>query len=271
MKRLLARLFGICFRDNGPVIYQFVKRDVLSRYKGSVLGVGWSVLNPILMLLLYAYAFAGILKTRWPGAEALGGVGYALNLFAGLIVFNLFSEVATRAPSSIVQHANLVKKVVFPVHVLAWVTVLSALMQLLFGCAIFLIALLFWGDGLRVSVLAFPLLMVAFVPFLLGLFWFVASVGVYVRDLSQVMGFVVSVGLFLSPIFYPISALPDYLGTVALLNPLAFIIEQSRLVLIAGQWPQWGALLVYAAVSSAFAGLGYLWFRRIQKGFADVL
>ena len=119
--------------DQIALIYQFVKRDVSARYRGSLLGMGWILLNPLLMLGLYTFAFAGILQTRWPGAEARGGVGYAMNLFAGLIVFNLFSEVAARAPGLILQHANLVKKVVFPISIFAWVGVFAAMTQLVFS------------------------------------------------------------------------------------------------------------------------------------------
>lgn len=258
-------------RDLAGLVYQFVKRDILSRYRGSVLGVGWTVLNPLMMLALYTFAFAGILKTRWPGAETLGGIGYAMNLFAGLIIFNLFSEVAGRAPGLIIQHTNLVKKVVFPLTIFSWVAVSSAMVQLSFSALILIIGSIFYNGSFSITVVAFPLIVLAFVPFLLGLSWFLSSIGVYVRDLAQIMTLLVNLALFLSPIFYPASSLPSYLGDLMWLNPLTLIIEQARLVLVVGQWPDWWALLAYTAASCLFAALGYKWFERARKGFADVL
>lgn len=253
------------------LVRQFVKRDILARYRGSVMGLGWTVVNPLLMLALYTFAFAGILQTRWPGAEAAGGVGYAVNLFAGLMVFNFFSEVAGRSPGLVLQHANLVKKVVFPLPVFAWVAVLAAMVQLGFSYLVLVLAVFITAGEIHASVFAFPLVVLCFVPFLLGLSWFLSSIGVYARDLAQVMTLVINLSLFLSPIFYPASALPDFLQAWVWLNPLTLVIEQSRLVLIDGSWPQWGALALYAMCSGGFAWLGYLWFGHASKGFADVL
>lgn len=266
-----VRLHGNQYREHAALIYQFVKRDVLARYRGSILGIGWTVLNPLMMLALYTFAFAGILKTRWPGAEGMGGPGYAMNLFAGLIIFNLFSEVAGRSPALIVQHSNLVKKVVFPLSVFSWVAVLSSMIQLFFSFLILTISVSLYAGTFNGTIIAFPLIVLSFVPFLLGLCWFLSSVGVYVRDLGQVMTLIVNLSLFLSPIFYPSSALPEYLGNLMWLNPLTLIIEQTRIVLVNGLWPDWGALLAYSIASGAFAVAGYAWFQRTRKGFADVL
>ncbi len=257
--------------DQIALIYQFVKRDVSARYRGSLLGMGWILLNPLLMLALYTFAFAGILQTRWPGSEARGGVGYAMNLFAGLIVFNLFSEIAGRAPSLIVQHANLVKKVVFPISIFAWVGVFSSMTQLGFSFLVITVVVSLHSETFYLSTFAFPFVILAFLPFLLGVCWFFSAIGVYFRDLSQIINLVINLCLFLSPIFYPASALPDYLVGYMWLNPLTFIIEQSRLVLVDGLWPDWIGLLLYMTASGIFAAFGYWWFQRVRRGFADVL
>lgn len=259
------------YNENAALIYQFVKRDVLARYRGSMLGIGWAVFNPLMMLALYTFAFAGVLKTRWPGAEEMGGPGYAINLFAGLIIFNLFSEVASRSSGLIVQNANLVKKVVFPLFIFSWVAVLSSMVQLFFGFLMLILAVSFYSGVFHISIITFPLIILAFVPFLLGLCWFFSSVGVYVRDLGQIMVLLINLSLFLSPIFYPASALPEYIGGLMWMNPLTLIIEQTRLALIDGAWPNWKLLLIYVTVSSGFALAGYAWFQRARKGFADVL
>jgi lipopolysaccharide transport system permease protein len=224
-----------------------------------------------MMLALYTFAFAGILKTRWPGAENMGGIGYALNLFAGLIIFNLFSEVAGRAPGLIIQNTNLVKKVVFPLTIFSWVAVSSAMVQLFFSALILIISTSIYSGTFPITAIAFPLIILVFIPFVLGLCWFLSSIGVYLRDLSQIMTLIINLALFLSPIFYPASALPSYLADFMWLNPLTLIIEQARLVLVVGSWPDWWALLAYAGISCTFAVLGYLWFERARKGFADVL
>ena len=253
------------------LIWQLARREVLGRYRGSLLGLGWSFVSPLLMLGVYTFVFVGVFKARWPGAESGGGVEFALQLMAGLMVFNLFAELASRAPHLVLEQPNLVKKVIFPLEVLPWVSVLAAGFHWLLNALVLCLAVLAVRGALPVSALALPLVIAAFLPFLLGLCWFLSALGVFVRDVNQMMLMVVSMGMFLSPVFYSSKALPEILQGWMWLNPLVFVIESVRAVLLQGLWPDWWGLLVYAACAcgAALAGAGF--FHLTRKGFADVL
>ncbi len=256
---------------NRSLLWQFARRDVLGRYRGSVLGLTWSFLTPLLMLGVYSFVFVGVFRQSWPGATHGGGLEFSLQVFAGLLVFNLFSEVAGKAPSLIVDQPNLVKKVIFPVELLTWVTVLSGLFHLLISSSILIVVLLVARGGLPVTAFALPLVLLAFLPVLLGLGWFLSSMGVFVRDVGQVMTMVVSLTMFMSPVFYSVKSLNADLQFWMNLNPLTLIIEQVRAVLLLGQWPDWAALGIYAAVAALFAMAAATFFQLTRKGFADVL
>ena len=253
------------------LLWQFARRDVLGRYRGSVLGLTWTFLTPLLMLGVYSFVFVGVFRANWPGAAAGGGLEFALQVFAGLVVFNLFAEVTSKAPNLIVEQPNLVKKVIFPIELLTWVTVLSGLFHLLISVASLLIVLLIARGGLPVTALALPLVLLPFLPFLLGMGWFLSALGVFVRDIGQVMTMVVSLTMFMSPVFYSLSTLDARWQFWMRLNPLTLIIEQVRLVLLQGRWPAWEALALYALLASLFAVAGAAFFQSTRSGFADVL
>jgi len=253
------------------LLWQFARRDVLGRYRGSLLGVTWSFLTPLLMLAVYSFVFVGVFRASWPGTPKGNGVEFALQVFAGLLVFNLFAEVANRAPNLIVEQPNLVKKVIFPVELLAWVTVLSGMFHLLISVATLLLVLLIARGGLPVTALALPLVLLPFLPMLLGFGWFLSAIGVFVRDVSPVMSMIVSLIMFLSPVFYSVASLDPEIQFWMHLNPLTLIIEQVRAVLLLGHWPAWSALGAYGLVACAFAALGATFFQLTRKGFADVL
>jgi lipopolysaccharide transport system permease protein len=257
--------------SNRSLLWQFARREVLGRYRGSLLGLTWSFLTPLLMLGVYSFVFIGVFKARWPGMEQGGGVEFALQVFAGLVVFNLFAEVASRAPNLVVEQPNLVKKVIFPVELLTWVTVLSGLFHLLISVASLLLVLLLARGGLPVTALALPLVLLPFLPFLLGLGWFLSALGVFLRDVGQMMSMVVSLTMFMSPVFYSVATLDVRWQFWMHLNPLTLIIEQVRAVVLLGQWPAWGALGLYALLACTFAVAGAIFFQLTRKGFADVL
>lgn len=253
------------------LLWQFARRDVLGRYRGSLLGLTWSFLTPLLMLGVYSFVFVGVFRASWPGSPKGSGAEFALQVFAGLLVFNLFSEVASRAPNLVVEQPNLVKKVVFPIELLSWVTVMSGLFHLLISAATLLVVLVLVRGAVPVTAVALPAVLLAFVPFLLGLGWFFSAIGVYVRDVGPVMTMAVSLIMFMSPIFYSVASLTADLQVWMKMNPLTLIIEQVRAVLLQGVWPDWGALALYGLVATLFCAVGATFFQLTRKGFADVL
>ena len=262
----LAYFFPFRYRT---LIRQFAQREVLARYRGSVFGLAWSFLTPLMMLAVYTFVFREVFQARW-GQGGGDGIDFALRMYAGLVVFNFFAECVTRAPRLIVDQPNLVKKVVFPLQLLAWVSTFSALFHLAVNAAVLLLAALAAGYG-HASMLLLPLVWLPLVPLLLGLGWFLAALGVYLRDIGQIIGLAVSLLMFMSPIFYPVSALPERWRFWLHLNPLTLIIEDTRQVVLDGTLPAAQPLLLYMMAALAVAFLGAAWFRATREGFADVL
>jgi lipopolysaccharide transport system permease protein len=256
---------------NRSLLWQFARREVLGRYRGSLLGLTWSFLTPLLMLGVYSFVFVGVFRASWPGSPKGGGLEFALQIFAGLLVFNLFAEIATKAPILIVEQPNLVKKVIFPVELLTWVSVLAGVFHLLISVGTLLLVLMIFRGGVPVTALALPLVLLPFLPFLLGLGWFLSAMGVYVRDVGPMMTMVVGLTMFMSPVFYAVASLDVGWQFWMNLNPLTLIIEQVRAVLLLGQWPDWRALGLYCVMAGAFAAGGATFFQLTRKGFSDVL
>jgi lipopolysaccharide transport system permease protein len=253
------------------LVWQMTKRDVIGRYRGSLLGVLWSFFHPLLMLAVYTLVFSGVFKARWGTSPEETTADFAVVLFAGMLVHNLFAECVNRAPTLVVSNPNFVKRVVFPLEVLPWVTMGSALFHTGAGLAALLGVLLLGTLPLEPTVLLFPIVLAPFVVLTMGLVWFLAATGVFLRDLSQTIGVATTVLLFLSPVFYASSAIGEPYRTLLRFNPLTFIIEQSREVLIWGRSPHWLGLLAYAGLGLSVAGLGFAWFQKTRRGFADVL
>jgi len=252
------------------LIVQLTKREVMGRYRGSVMGLMWSFFNPLLMLTIYTFVFSIVFNARW-GAGGESKFEFALILFAGLIVFNLFSECVNRAPSLIISNVNYVKKVVFPLEILPLVTMGAALFHGVVSLGVLLVFYVLVSASLHWTVVFAPLVMLPLLLMTLGLSWFLASFGVFLRDVSQTIGVLTTVLMFLSPIFFPVSALPEKYRIIIYMNPMTFIIEQMRDVLIWGKLPSvqgWCATTFFGAL---VAWLGLAWFQKTRKGFADVL
>lgn len=258
-------------RQQRDLLRQLVRRDLASRYRGSALGVFWSVLNPLLMLGVYTFVFGVVFQARWGDGASHGTASFAMILYSGLMIHGLLAEILVRSTTIVLQHQNYVKKVVFPLHVLPVMIVVSATCLLLIQWGILLVGMAVVGMPLSPTVMLWPLVMAPFLLFSLGLSWFVASLGVYVRDLAQIMGLLVTLLLFLSPVFYPATALPEKYRVFIYLNPLTPIIENSRAVLIEGQLPHWESLMIYTAFSLISFVFGRWWFIRTRKGFNDVV
>jgi lipopolysaccharide transport system permease protein len=252
------------------LILQLASRDVTSRYKGSYLGLLWSLLNPVLMLTIYTFVFGVLFKARW-GLEGEGRLEFALVLFSGLIIFGLFSECANRAPSLIVSAPQYVKKVQFPLQVLPVVSTLSALAHASISLVVLVIGL--WlGMGLvHWTIVWLPLVVLPLLLLSVGLGWLLSALGVFLRDISQMTGIATTAMLFLSPIFYPVSRIPEQLRPYYAINPLSVIIEQTRRVLIWGTSPDWLALSIVTVSTGLLALAGFAWFQRTRRGFADVM
>ena len=252
------------------LIATLVRREVVGRYRGSLLGILWSLFHPLLMLGVYTFVFGMVFKAKWnPGATSQAE--FALILFAGLMVFNLFAECVTRAPGLIVSNVNFVKKVVFPIEILPWVVFGAALFHLFISFLVWLgfyLVLIGLPDP---TVLLLPLVLLPLVLLTMGAAWLLASLGVYLRDVAQVIGVVTTALMFVSPIFYPRSALPRELDALLGLNPLTPAIEYVRDVIVWGRVPDLSGFVFYTAFTAAVACLGFAWFQKTRKGFADVL
>jgi lipopolysaccharide transport system permease protein len=260
----------VCLWSSRALIKASAQREVLGRYRGSTLGLLWSLFNPVFMLGVYTFVFSEIFKTRW-NAQSDSKAEFALVLFAGLMVFNIFVECVNRAPSLIVSNPNYVKKVVFPLEILPLVNLLSALYHAFISLLVWLAAYFVFIGVPHSSTLYLPLVVFPYCFFIMGLSWVLASLGVYLRDVGQFIGVVTSVLLFISPIFYPVTAIPVNYQPLLFLNPLTPVIELSRDVLYWGKAPNLEVLSTYWIASVMVAWAGFAWFQRTRKGFADVI
>lgn len=252
------------------LIASMTRREVLGRYRGSVMGIAWSFFNPLLMLAVYTFVFSEVFQARWAGLDA-GKGQFAVLLFVGMIVHGLFAECANRSPSMIMSNSNYVKKVLFPLEVLPVVALGSALFHTGISLIVLLLAQWLLTHTLYLTAIAFPLVILPLLIATLGFSWLLAALGVYLRDVGQVIGVLTTVLLFLSPVLYPVAALPEVYQPWLRLNPLTYIIEESRNVLLFGQWPDAQNLAVALLISCVVAALGFAFFQKTRRGFADVL
>ena len=256
---------------NRGLITALVKREVIGRYRGSIMGIAWSFFNPLLMLVIYTFVFSVVFKARWGVGGEESKIDFAIILFVGMIVHGLFAECVNRAPALILSNVNYVKKVIFPLEILPWVAFGSALFHTVISIGVLLLAQLILSHQIPWTAILFPLVLLPLVSIAMGFAWFLAAFGVFVRDVGQVTGMFTTVLLFISPVFYPLSALPVKYQSWLQLNPLTFIIEQARKAPIWSHLPDWFGLGIYTLAATAVAWADYAWFQKTRKGFADVL
>jgi lipopolysaccharide transport system permease protein len=259
------------FRRHRYLLAQLARREVQMRYHGSWLGPLWSLLTPLLMLSVYTFVFSVVFPSRW-GTDVTGGrLDVALALFASLTTFGLFSETVCTAPHLILGNRNYVKRVVFPLEVLPLARLLSNLVQTSLGFAVFLVALLLVRGGLPWTVVWLPIVLLPLCLLTLGCAFFLASLGVFIRDVGQVIGLAVTMLMFLSSVFYPISSVPARWQWAMRINPVATVIEEVRRVTLDGQAPHWPAFGLLTLLGGTTMAVGLVWFLRSKNAFADVL
>ena len=258
-------------QQHRTLLWRLTQREVIGRYRGSVLGWGWSLLNPLLMLGVYTFVFSTVFKARWPDLQQAGPLGFAINLFAGLIVFSLFSECVSRAPTIILSQPSYVTKVVFPLEILSGVAVGAATFHACTSLVVLAGFELIATGMIPVSALWLPLVWMPLILGCLALCWLLSALGVFLRDLPQLVGVSLSMLMFLSAVFYPISALPERWQPLLLANPLVLVIEQTRQVLVRGQQPSASYLLIGVPAALVCCELCFRLFQKARRGFADVI
>jgi lipopolysaccharide transport system permease protein len=256
------------YRD---LIRQLTWREVVGRYKGSFIGLGWSFIQPLIMLCVYTFVFSVIFKARWGVESNESQAAFALALFMGLITFSVFSEVVNLAPSLVLGNTNYVKKVVFPLEILPFVRLLSTLINAAFSLGVLFAGILIINHGIHWTALLLPLVWLPMMMFTLGCGYFLASLGVFIRDIGTVIGVLTTILFFLTPIFYPVNAVPDSFRFFYRINPMAIFVEDARRVVLWGLFPDWPWFFFGMALSAVVLICGFVWFMKSKKAFADVI
>lgn len=268
--KLQIKKLASLLKLNKLLIYQLIKREIAVRYRGSKLGMLWSFLTPILMLVIYTFVFSIVFKARW-GTTNDNNIEFALILFCGISVFNLFSEILIQSPRLIIGNVNYVKKVLFPLEILPLTLIGSALFHYIIQLLILLLGILFTYSTIHWTIVFLPLVLLPLLLVALGLSWFLASLGVFIRDIGHIISLFMQGLMFLSPIFYPVSSVPEKFRALLFLNPMSYVVEDTRKILIWGQMPDWGFMGTSLLLSTIIVIIGYIWFVKTKGGFADVL
>lgn len=259
--------------QNYSLIGSMTRREISARYRGSLLGLTWSFLNPILLLLVYTFVFSVVFNARWGGSRFGDeqSVSVAVMIFTGMVVHGFFSDCFVRSPLLVTSHANFVKRVVFPLEILPWVALGAAAFHTLVSLVVLFAGQFILAGFIPLTAVLVPLVLAPLALMILGFTWLFAASGVYFRDLSQLSGFISTILLFLSPVFYPLSAIPEQYQAYFYLNPLTYMIEVCRGLLMYSQLPSLGGMLLYTGFCLAVCWLGFVWFQKTRRGFADVL
>lgn len=253
------------------LVGRLVGRELESRFKGSLLGAAWFVLLPLILLLVYTFVFGVVFKTRWPQQIEGSGAVVSLYLFSGMLIFAIFSESVSRSPTLITENAAYVKKVVFPLEILPWIVLLSSILTFAISMIVFFALYFFLAGPPPVTALLLPIILFPYALITIGISWFLASISVFIRDMRHAIGLIVTIIMFSGPVFYPISAISEQYRWMMYLNPISLPLEMSKEVLFVGIVPALWPWLAYSAISIIVASLGYSWFMKTKKAFADVI
>ena len=256
--------------EHRALILQLARRRIAARYRGSLLGGLWAVVHPIMMLCVYTFVFSYVLQAR-TGLASNSQAHFALFVFSGMIVYSIFAESVNDAPTLVLGNRNYIKHLLFPVEVLSWVSVMSGLFSFAVSFVILICFSSYMNGPPPLTALFVPVLVLPIVLLTVGLSWFLSSLGTFLQDLSQGTGVVTTALFFLSPIFYPVTAIPEPIRRYCYLNPFTFTLETIRAVLFEGATPDWRALAVLTFASFVVAWLGYVWFMKTKGAFSDVL
>lgn len=259
------------FWKNKGLIFELTKRDVLGRYKGSLFGLAWSFFNPLIMLTVYTFVFSVVFQVKWSIDATDNKVNFAVIIFAGMMVHALFSECINKSPSLIINNANFVKKVIFPIDILVWVSMGSALFHFLISLIILLMVQLLFNNSFSSFVMLLPVIILPLIFISIGISWVLSSLGVYLRDINQITAVITMILMFVSPIFFPASAIPEKYQYILTINPLTIFIEGTRNVLLFERMPDWAGIIHAYLISIVVMSVGYWWFQKTRRGFADVL
>ena len=251
------------------LIFTFARRDLVGRYKGSALGIAWAVLTPIVMIAIFTFIFAGIFGARFGARDSHWD--YALYLFCGLLPWSMFQESVQQSATTIVAHANLVKRVVFPLETLPAAQAFAALGNQLFATIALLIGIILIRQNLQLTSLWLPLLLIPQLLFALGAAWLIASLGVFLRDIAQGVTLLLMAWMYLTPIIYPESIVPERFRLLLNVNPFTTLVRSYRNIFLDGVAPDWRGLAYFTAVALVVFVFGYWWFARTRKNFADVI
>lgn len=255
---------------NKELIWNMTKRNIVGKYKGSFLGLIWSFLNPLLMLTIYTFAFSVVFQAKW-GLENERHLDFALVLFASLTIFNLFGDVMRESPNLIINQPNFVKKVIFPLEILPIVSLYSAFLQSLISLLIFIIIYGLAHFSIPSTVVYLPLVFVPLILISLGVSFILSSIGVYLRDIGYIIGHIVMVLMFTSPVFFSMDRMPITIKKIMILNPIAYLLENARMVMVFEKEPQWILLGSYTLFGLLLTKFGFWWFQKTRSGFADVI
>jgi lipopolysaccharide transport system permease protein len=259
-----------CLWETPHITWQLTRQELLARYRGSILGLLWSFITPLVLLAMFTFVFSIIFEIRWPSRVGDRGE-FAVVLFAGFIVFWLFSDCVGRAPTLIVQNVNFVKKVIFPLEILPWTVLIASLFHTAVAVIILLIFHLFVYGLPPLTIILLPVVLFPFVLMIMGWCWLLASLGVFFRDIGHAVNVLLTVFIYTAPIIYPADAVPETYRPLLYLNPLTFIVDEVRAVMLWGELPNWIGLAIYLAAGWLVAWLGFAWFMKTRKGFANVL